>query len=375
MAKESTGVHSLASGEPDALRVVGNEALLSKLLRDVRENRLSHAYIIEGPKGSGKHTIARRLCAAIACENRPGQTRLRADEDQMGFFDALAPAAPRVIPADAPLPCGQCLPCRKLLDGSCPDVRVISREDKATLGVDQVRFLRQDVLIPPNDLDTKIYVIEDAETMTVQAQNALLLTLEEPPSYVLFLLLCDGAESLLETIRSRAPILRTRHLPDADVRAYLLSHRRTLPESEMQAVLLRAGGSIGQAMTLSDAKAVKPILKLRELCGAFLTASADRRPDGILSAVNQFGTKRDAVTDALKETSLALRDLLLLKSSETLRLCWFTDREAALALSDRFTSRKLLCMTDALNQALDELEGNGNVRLVLTGMCINAGLL
>ena len=208
--------------------VVGNAPLLDRLRRDVREGRLNHAYILDGAPGSGRHTLARWLCGAIACRNRPGQ-RTAADENQLGMFDSLPPVQP---PADAPLPCGRCEDCRRILEGISPDVRVIGREGKATLGVDSVRFLRQDVLNPPNRLDTKIYIIEDAETMTVQAQNALLLTLEEPPAYVLFLLLCNGTDALLETVRSRAPVLRLAPLPDDDVRDALAAHGRCLSEEE-----------------------------------------------------------------------------------------------------------------------------------------------
>ena len=253
--------------------VVGNPELLERLDRDIRGGRLSHAYILDGKKGSGRHTIARHILAAIACENRPGQSMTHRDEDQMGFFDLLgdAPLPPREIPADAPLPCWECPACEKIAEDKCPDVHIIGRDGKASIGVDAIRFLRSDVLIPPNDLDTKIYIIEDAETMTVQAQNALLLTLEEPPPYVLFLLLCDGADHLLETIRSRAPVLRTRPIPDDDIRAYLRARRCTLSDEDLETVILRADGCIGQALTLADARAVKPILKMRETCDEFIS--------------------------------------------------------------------------------------------------------
>ena len=81
--------------------VIGNRELLERLDRDVRTGQLSHAYILDGRKGSGRHTVARHICASIACENRPGQALTHRDEDQMGFFDLLddAPPAPREIPA------------------------------------------------------------------------------------------------------------------------------------------------------------------------------------------------------------------------------------------------------------------------------------
>jgi DNA polymerase-3 subunit delta' len=221
------------------------------------------------------------------------------------------------------------------------------------------------VLIPPNDLDTKIYIIEDAHTMTVQAQNALLLTLEEPPSYVLFLLLCDEADALLETIRSRAPILRTRPVPAEDIRTVLKSRKSSLSEEDLAAVLLRADGCIGQALTLSDSRSVKPILKLRTLCDSFIESCAARRFDKLPAVLTDFGSKRDGVAEAIAMVTLAVRDLVLLRHGEHVRLKYYTDREQAEALAGRFTTRSLLRIYEALGNAADSLEGNGNVRLTL----------
>lgn len=358
--------------------VTGNRTLLAGLLRDVRDNRLNHAYILDGPQGSGKHTVARWLTAAIACDNRPGKELAPADSDsdsgQLSLFDDL-PAPPRIIPPDAPLPCGVCPACRKVLEGNSPDIRLVGREGKASLGVEAIRFLRQDVLIPPGELDRKVYILEDAETMTAQAQNALLLTLEEPPPYVLFLLLCNGADALLETVRSRAPVLRTQPLPDDAVRAYLLSHHRRLPEEEMQAVLLLAGGCIGQAMTLSDTRTLGPVMRTRALCTDFLEGCALRQADRVLSCLNQWGTKREAVCDILAALTQALRDLILLRAGESVRLTFYTDREAALDMTARFTQRGLLALYDAVSRAREVLEANGNVRLTLTQMATEAGVL
>ncbi len=355
--------------------VIGNRDLLEHLERDIRAGQLSHAYILDGRQGSGRHTIARHIMTSVACENRPGQAlRTHADEDQMGFFDLpdLVPP-PREIPANAPLPCLACPACRKVLEDTCPDIRVIGRDGKASIGVEAIRFLRSDVLMPPNDLDTKIYVIEDAEAMTVQAQNALLLTLEEPPPYVLFLLLCDGADRLLETIRSRAPVLRTRPIPDGEIRDYLRARRCTLSEEDLEAVILRADGCIGQALTLADARAVKPILRMREICDEFMGVMAARRYDGIPAVLTRFGNKRDGVTELLSLIHLAARDLILLRHGDGVRLKYYTDRSAAEEFSCRFTTRSLLSLCAALEEAQDSLAGNGNIRLTLMRMAVELG--
>lgn len=355
--------------------VVGNEALLTRLERDIRGGNLSHAYILDGPSGSGRHTIARHICASLACYNRPGRTAPEEDTDQIGFFDALMPKTVAPRDPNAPLPCGSCAACEKVYGGICPDVHIIGRGNKASIGVDAIRFLRSDVLIAPNDMDTKIYIIEDAETMTVQAQNALLLTLEEPPPYVLFLLLCNGSDALLETIRSRAPILRTRPVSDEEIRSFLQTQKKSLPEAELRAVLLNANGCIGQALTLADPKAVKPLLKLRGLADAFVESCINKSADGILAAVSQFGNKRDTVSEVLTYVSAALRDLLLLKNAENVRLKYYTDQETATELSMRVGAHALLTVYDAVNTACEALSRNGNVRLILTQLCVDAGVL
>ena len=355
--------------------VVGNPGLLERLDRDIRDGLLSHAYILDGKKGSGRHTVARHIMAAIACENRPGQAVSHRDEDQMGFFDLLddTPPPPREIPADAPLPCWECPACVKVLEDKCPDIHIIGRDGKASIGVDAIRFLRSDVLIPPNDLDTKIYIVEDAETMTVQAQNALLLTLEEPPPYVLFLLLCDGADRLLETIRSRAPVLRLRPIPDGDIRGYLRARRCTLSDEDLDAVILRADGCIGRALTLADARAVKPILKMRETCDEFMGIMAARRYDHLPAVLNKFGSKRDGVMELIAMTTLAARDLILLRHGDTVKLKYYTDRDSAEELACRFTTKSLLNLYAALEKTADALEANGNIRLTLMGLAVELG--
>jgi DNA polymerase-3 subunit delta' len=350
--------------------VIGNTALMERLERDIRAGRLSHAYVLDGRKGSGRHTVARRVCAAIACENRPGQGERVADTDQMGLFDLLDPIPRKTVDPNAPLPCLTCPACEKVLEGKCPDIHVIGREGKASIGVEAVRFLKQDVLIPPNDLDTKIYIIEDAETMTVQAQNALLLTLEEPPPYVLFLLLCDGSDALLETIRSRAPVLRTQPIPDETVRAYLRERRCTLSDEDLDAVILRADGCIGQALTWADGRAVKPILKLRALCDEFMEACATRRYDRLPAVLSGFGNKRDGVEEAIALIRLAVRDLILLRHGEEVKLKYYTLRDHAEELAGRFTTRFLLKLYQALNTASASLEANGNVRLTLMQLAV-----
>lgn len=361
--------------------IVGNHNLIRRFERDIEEGTLSHAYILDGPEESGKHTLAERICAMLACEHGVRRHTL-VDEAQTSMFDSFfPPAEPAPAHGDVPVPCGECRSCRKVFEGNCPDVRLIGRDGKASIGVDAIRFLKTDVYLAPNDLDTKIYIIEDAETMTPQAQNALLLTLEEPPPYVLFLLLCNGVEGLLETIRSRAPALHTDCIGEEAMRQYLLEQSPAASRlyqrsaDEFEAILLSANGCIGQAVSLLDAKARKPILKQRETVDTFLNVCLSRHPDQVLAAMALFGNKREEVAATLRMLQLALRDLLLLKKSESVRLLYFVEQEKALSLSDRFPITALMTLQQATDYALSGLERNGNVRITLTRLCMDVGIL
>ncbi|MBR3423385.1 MAG: DNA polymerase III subunit delta, partial [Clostridia bacterium] len=133
-------------------QLFGNERLKAALGESIANGTASHAYIIDGPKGTGKHTVATLAAAALSCENR----------SDVRF----------------PLPCGVCPVCVRILKGISADVITVSKEDKASIGVGRIRSIREDLYVTPNDSDKKIYIIEDADLMTPQAQNALLIFLE-----------------------------------------------------------------------------------------------------------------------------------------------------------------------------------------------------
>lgn len=342
----------------DMPEIVGNESLRRRLCEDVRGGTLAHAYMLEGPAGSGKHTVAWQLAASLACERREDPT--------------------------SPLPCGTCPACRKILEGKSPDIMIIGREDKATIGVETVRALREDVHTFPNDLDFKLYIIEDAHTMTVQAQNALLLTLEEPPSFVRFLLLCENTQSILETIKSRAPVLRTEPIPIETMAEYLC---RTDPKAvaardssprEWQEILLSADGRIGRVKQLLDPKIRKPILARRELAQEFITAclTSRERASRMIAIGNSIGNKRDEVCDLLLTIETALRDLMMLKKEENAPLLFYPDREEALALSDRIGAATLMRLYEACEEARCAIFiRNANIRLAYMDLVLQAGLI
>ncbi len=336
--------------------MLGNLQLRQTLAAEIAAHRLSHAYILEGPDGCGKHMLALRIAAALACEH--------ANDSAL------------------PFPCMTCPACRKILLGNSPDIIYIRRGDKATLGVEAIRALKSDVYIAPNELSAKIYIIEDAQLLTVQAQNALLLTLEEPPSYVLFLLLCESTAPLLETVRSRAPTWHLEPVDAALIGAHLV---KTIPEaarmqknepSAFSEILAAADGSVGRAIALLDPKLYRPIVERRRLSREFvLLCAGARNSAATLRFLNGMSQKRDELIAQCNEILLCLRDLLLCKQTENAPLCFFGDREEACTLAYGFTTPSLLALADGVTDAIEKLRQNANVRLTLTALAAHCGLL
>ena len=324
--------------------IIGNEKLRSRLYHDILERSMAHAYVLSGPRGSGKHTIAMQYAAAIACERRNDES--------------------------APLPCGSCPSCRKILEKKSPDVIIIEK-DGQSVKVDQIRNLQTDVRKVPNDLDDKFYIIEDADTMTAQAQNAFLLTLEEPPSFVHFFLLCETEEALLETVRSRAPVLRTEPIPHTEIRNHLL---RTTPETArlsteaLDELLAIASGSIGRALELLDDKEREPFVKQRRTAQSLVENALSKKMPPLIELINLLPAKRDDLFPILAASQTALRDLIALKQSENAPLCFYTNRETAIESSYRYSLSSMLRLCDNLAGAEDRLARNANVKLTLSAM-------
>ena len=336
--------------------IVGNNDLKKRLADDILEGTLAHAFIIEGARGTGKHTIARMCAAALACSRKSD--------------------------TDEPVPCLCCYECKKVLDGKSPDLIFIGTEDKATIGVEAVRFLREDVRNVPNDLDYKIYVIEDADKMTAQAQNALLLTLEEPPQYVRFFLLCENAGLLLETIRSRAPISRTQPIDTELIDEYIRAHDRRAAQMKLSSprdyaeLLKAAGNSIGSALEYLDPKTFSPVLEKRKLALEFIKAATSGNGSySIITVLSKFSSKRDVLKDQLSTVSDAVRDLILLKKADNAPLCFFVDRNEAIELCDKVSLPFLFRLGEAISLTIDENARNANVRLAMIHLASFADLL
>ena len=201
--------------------VIGHEHLIEHLQSAIAMGKVSQAYIFDGEKGSGKNFLADRFAAALQCS------------------------------ADGEKPCGTCTSCKQAEGRNHPDIIRITHEKPNTISVDDIRQqLCSDVMIKPYKGPYKIYIVDEAEKLNVQAQNALLKTIEEPPAYAVIILLTTNSESFLPTILSRCVTLHLKPAKDSVVRRYLMEQVK-IPDYQADICVAFAQGNIGKARRLA----------------------------------------------------------------------------------------------------------------------------
>ena len=202
--------------------LAGNAALKEQLSAQEKGRGLSHAYLISGPAGSGKRTLARLLAAAMVCTGQ-GEER----------------------------PCGRCGACKKVFGGIHPDVIQVGADGK-DITVGQARQARSDTYVRPNESSRKVYIFHNAQDMNPSAQNALLKLLEEGPAYAAFLLLAENPGAMLTTIRSRCEGLTLTPVSQAEAEFYLAQRVPNLPREARHTAARSCGGLLGQAVALLE---------------------------------------------------------------------------------------------------------------------------
>lgn len=295
--------------------LLGNDALKARLSSALSNQRLSHCFLITGPVGSGKHTLARLLAAAMQCtkENKP---------------------------------CLQCPQCRKVMDGMHPDIIHVTDSERKAVSVKIVREACADLYIRPNEGNRKIYVFD--QELNPQGQNALLKSIEEPPPYGSFLLLTQHAEQMLPTIRSRCVELRLSPLPEHLLRIAL---SKRFPKADTEAIsyaIVRSGGYLGQAITLlEESAALLPQSQAltQALCGKEETAL-------LRVLVPMENLKRDQLRPVLDEW------YRLLSSAAACQRGMPPICPEAKKIANHRSSAVLLSMLDSLRRAMELLEAN-----------------
>lgn len=297
--------------------LLGNRQLKENLTESLSKGHISHCYLITGPEGSGKRTLARLLAQAILCQGTDK-------------------------------PCGVCTPCRKILDGNHPDYILVDDPEKKTVPVELIRQARADMFIQPNESDHKIYQFPRAQDMGIPGQNALLKVLEEPPSYGVFLLIADNPDKLLPTVRSRCTELKLQALPADILEAQLQKDFPKASREDIAAAASRSGGFLGQAKALlENGEGVSPQTQ------AFARAYGDGDALGLTQLLTPMEkSKRDALSETLKQWLDLLENALMSRSGAD------TVSPLARELARKRTAPALYGGIQALRKALEYTMSN-----------------
>ena len=309
---------------------LGNDALKAQLQTAFRQGKPSHCYLLCGPAGSGRHTLARQMAAAMQCQRTqdPG--------------------------------CGVCPACRKVLSQQHPDVITVDDTEHKNVSVDVIRQARADVFIRPNEGRRKVYILPRGQDLGPASQNALLKILEEPPEYAAFLILTTSAETLLPTIRSRAVQLQLSPLTRAQALPELQRRFPGKTQEELTLALEQAEGYLGPAAASLEEGIFRP--QTLTLADSF----AARDTLGLLQAlVPMEKYKREQLLPILSE----FRRLLCMALRARAGALPMDGRMQAMLRSR--TGAELLQAAQTLAQAADDLTANVGVGAVIGGLCVS----
>ena len=304
-----------------------NRTEKEKLLSEIASGKLSHAYLIEGGEGCGKTYFARFAAAAVLCTG------------------------------DKP-PGGKCPSCVKALAGSHPDLFYFSPDKKASMGVETVRDIKKSLFFMPNDGDRKVYIIDDAQKMTVQAQNALLKFIEEPPASVLFFIVTDKKESLLPTVVSRTRIISLAPSDNADIRRFLMSESKKSGGEQIDEAINMAEGSPGKALKLL----CRDFSRQRQLCLDFMPVLVSTSKSDAMAFLLSMKLNRDGVKEFFTLLMTALADVMNARFGRATRLL---SRDAAAEYAKSITDRKNAYLFDLATEAVVRAGENANINLLL----------
>ena len=314
----------------------GNTPLVEQLRRSAASGRSSHAYLFLGGAGAGKRLIANTFAKALQCE---GEKR----------------------------PCDSCKSCHAFNHGNHPDVIYFQPlKNGKTYTIEDVREqLLETVDLKPFQYEKKIYIIEKADTLNIQSQNALLKTLEEPPAHAVFLLLAERAEAFLPTILSRVVVMKIRPLSAETIADYLMQAGHLAEESHILSAY--AQGRIGQALELVEDEGFREMRQ--DILGKLEALPSMSEGDAYLLAKDLEGYKNDLRFLDIME--LWYRDLLTAKSLREEGYLIQRDKKDAIFRAAKEPAALLAQKAAAVRTARMRLAQNANFRLTMEVMLMD----
>ena len=314
--------------------IIGQEHIKEHLQNAISQKKIAHAYIIQGERFSGKEFITKVFAAALQCEKQGTE------------------------------PCGECRSCKQVQSGNQPDIIYVRHEKPNSIGVEDVRSqVNGDIAIMPYSSPYKIYIINEGEMLTDQAQNALLKTLEEPPAYAVLIILTTNLEALLPTILSRCVVLHMKPVRDELVKEYL-KKELMIPDYKADICVAFARGNIGRAKQLATSEDFENI---RNEALSLVKNIRNMELHEVMAAVRKIGEYHQMnINEYLDVISIWYRDVLLFKATnDTNHLIFREEIQYIRKAADKSAYEGIENILKALENAKSRLHANVNFDLVM----------
>lgn len=318
---------------PKFADIIGQKMIKEHLQNAIRTDSVSHAYIICGERFSGKEYIAKIFAMALQCEE--------------GGDD----------------PCNECHACKQALSNNQPDIIHISHEKPNVISVDDIRNqINKDIVIKPYACNKKVYIINEAEKMNPQAQNALLKTLEEPPAYAVILILTTNLDALLPTILSRCVVLNMKPVEDSLVKKFLMEEVH-IPDYKAEVCAAFSRGNIGKAKILASSEEFD---KIKTEAIALLKHIDDMDASEISKAIKQISEYKVEINDFLDILAIWYRDALMFKATNDANNMIFRDEMQFIKkTASRSTYEGIENIIEALDKAKQRISANVSFELTM----------
>ncbi len=308
-------------------RILGQNHIVKHFENAIKIGKISHAYIVNGEKGTGKMQLAVDFAKALQCEEFNGKA------------------------------CGHCKSCKQTDSKNQPDIKYVTYE-KSGIGVDEIREqINDDIDIKPYSSRYKIYIVDESEKMTVQAQNALLKTIEEPPEYAIIILLTTNADTFLPTILSRCVVLNIRPVKEELIKNKLMwEYGIGAYEASVAAVF--SGGNPGKAVELATSEDFKDLKN--HVVGALLSLEKGGM-DVISNNVKEAASFKKQIDEYFSLIRIWFRDVLLYKASKSDdKLVFQDDYKLIEEMSEKIDYYGINIILQQLDKAQSRIKSNVN---------------
>lgn len=318
--------------------IIGHEQIKEHFQKAIENHKVSHAYILTGEAGMGRKSLASAFALTLLCEKGKSE------------------------------PCMKCHACKQVLSGNHPDLIYVSHDKPNSIGVDDIRTQINDtIMVRPYSSYHKVYIVDEAEKMTQQAQNALLKTIEEPPSYAIIILLTTNQEAFLPTILSRCVQLKLKPLKDFVVKSYLTESMQ-VPEADAEVYAAFARGNLGKAISIASSEDFKLLHK--EVLH-LLKHVKEMDISELLDYIRKLKEDNLDIYECLDFMQLWYRDVLLYKVTKDINLLVFKDEYRTInEISKNSGYDGMERILEAIDKARTRLDANVNMELAMELMLL-----